>query len=211
MTGLFSADVVATFFQVVLIDIVLAGDNAMLIGLAAADLPDRQRNKAIATGIVAAALLRIIFASATTWLLAVPGIILAGGAVLLWVCWRMWRELRTSPESAEPSLQLAKDQRTKQPAIRRKTFAQATSQIVIADVSMSLDNVLAVAGAAHKHPAVLVFALVLSVALMGVAATVVTRLLQRFRWLAYLGLAVILYVAIEMIARGIIEVRTVAT
>lgn len=202
MTGWLASDALATFLQVVVIDISLAGDNAMVIGLAAAGLPEDQRNKAIATGIVIAALLRIAFASATTQLLAIPGLIFAGGIALLWVCWRMWREAHAPRFDIPSPEQINRSDRTRAQKPPDKTFIQAARQIIIADVSMSLDNVLAVAGAAHKHPAILVFALAFSVVLMGIAASYMAQLLQRFHWLAYAGIAVVLYVAVEMIARG---------
>jgi YjbE family integral membrane protein len=186
-----------------MIDLVLAGDNAIVIGLAAAGLPNQQRVKAILVGVIAATVLRILFAGVTTQLLQIIGLLLAGGLLLLWVCWKMWRELRSghAREGKElPSVHAASA------APPRKTFAQAAWQIVVADVSMSLDNVLAVAGAARDHPYVLVFGLVLSVALMGVAANFIARLLQRHRWIAYIGLAIILYVALDMIWRGALEV-----
>jgi YjbE family integral membrane protein len=190
---------------------VLAGDNAIVIGMAAAGLPAEQRNKVILLGIIAATVLRIIFASATTYLLQIVGLVLAGGVLLLWVCWKLWRELRNpphDPEIATPGL----DNMEVNPdgsvaaGIKRKTFGQAVGQIILADVSMSLDNVLAVAGAAREHPIVLVFGLALSVMLMGLAASLVARVLQKNRWIAYVGLAVILYVAIDMIYHGGLEV-----
>jgi YjbE family integral membrane protein len=194
-----------------MIDLVLAGDNAIVIGLAAAGLPKDQRTKVILIGIGAATLLRIVFALLTTQLLQVVGLLLAGGLLLLWVCWKMWRELRTPHEDivdAEEALS-GKDLNadgTVAGKAPRKTFAQAAWQIVIADVSMSLDNVLAVAGAARDHPYVLIFGLVLSIALMGLAAGFIANLLQKHRWIAYVGLAVILYVALDMIYRGFNEV-----
>ena len=198
------------FAQVIMIDLVLAGDNAIVIGLAAAGLPKDQRNRAILIGIVAATVLRIFFALITTQLLAIVGLLLAGGLLLLWVCWKMWSELRNGHDDADAldAVEAAEHDAQKGVAAGkpRKTFAQAAWQIVIADVSMSLDNVLAVAGAAREHPWVLVFGLVLSIALMGLAASYIARLLQRHRWIAYVGLAVILYVALEMIYRGALEV-----
>ena len=195
--------------QVIMIDLVLAGDNAIVIGLAAAGLPKDQRNKAILIGIIAATVLRIIFAGITTQLLAIVGLLLAGGILLLWVCWKMWRELRDSDghdvEEIIADQDLNNDGEIAKTA-PRKTFAQAAWQILVADITMSLDNVLAVAGAAREHPWVLVFGLALSIALMGLAATFITRLLQKHRWIAYVGLAVILYVALEMIYRGGLEV-----
>lgn len=210
MTGRLSSDLHATFLQVVVIDISLAGDNAMVIGLAASGLPDHQRSKAIVTGITIAALQRIVFALATTRILPIPGLIFVGGLALLWVCWRMWKEARATVHRGTPSLQqLDGSARTKAQKRSGKTFIQAARQIVIADVSMSLDNVLAVAGAAHRHPAILVFALTLSVVLMGVAAAYMAQLLQRFHCLAYAGIVVVLYVAIEMVARGELEIWSV--
>ncbi|HEV2605920.1 MAG TPA: TerC family protein [Microvirga sp.] len=216
MNEIFSADVLSAFLQVIMIDLVLAGDNAIVIGLAAAGLPKAQRNKAILIGIIAATVLRIIFAALTTQLLQIVGLLLAGGVLLLWVCWKMWRELRTShadEHAAEEALANADTNAdgTIAGGAPRKTFAQAAWQIVIADVSMSLDNVLAVAGAAREHPWVLVFGLLLSIALMGLAATFIARLLQNHRWIAYVGLAVILYVALEMIYRGFNEVYPLVT
>ncbi len=195
--------------QVIMIDLVLAGDNAIVIGLAAAGLPKDQRNKAILIGIIAATVLRIIFAGITTQLLAIVGLLLAGGILLLWVCWKMWRELRDSDghdvEEIIADQDLNNDGEIAKTA-PRKTFAQAAWQILVADITMSLDNVLAVAGAAREHPWVLVFGLALSIALMGLAATFIARLLQKHRWIAYVGLAVILYVSLEMIYRGGLEV-----
>ncbi len=199
--------------QVIMIDLVLAGDNAVVIGLAAAGLPKEQRNRAILIGIVAATLLRIGFALITTTLLGITGLLLAGGILLLWVCWKMYRELRhggheLSEEGAEAisGKDLDKDGAVAGGA-PRKTLGQAALQIVVADVSMSLDNVLAVAGAAHDHPTVLIIGLVLSVALMGLAATFVARLLNRFRWIAWVGLLLILYVAVKMIYDGYLDIR----
>ncbi|MFZ5691809.1 MAG: TerC family protein [Pseudomonadota bacterium] len=194
-----------------MIDLVLAGDNAIVIGLAAAGLPKEQRTKVILIGIGAATLLRIVFALLTTQLLQIVGLLLAGGLLLLWVCWKMWRELRTPHEEiveAEEALSGADINKDGTIAGKapRKTFGQAAWQIIVADVSMSLDNVLAVAGAARDHPYVLIFGLVLSIALMGVAAGFIANLLQKHRWIAYVGLAVILYVALEMIYRGFNEV-----
>ncbi|MDQ0137200.1 YjbE family integral membrane protein [Neorhizobium galegae] len=209
---IFSAEALSALLQVIMIDLVLAGDNAIVIGLAAAGLPKAQRSKAILVGILAATVLRIGFALATTQLLQIVGLLLAGGVLLLWVCWKMWRELRTPhhdhENEANEALQNADldADGTVAGGAPRKTFAQAAWQIVIADVSMSLDNVLAVAGAAHEHPTVLIFGLVLSIALMGIAASFIARLLNKHRWIAYVGLAVILYVALEMIWRGYHEV-----
>ncbi|MDQ2635040.1 MAG: TerC family protein [Pseudomonadota bacterium] len=211
MSEFFTTEALTALLQVIMIDLVLAGDNAIVIGLAAAGLPKDQRNKAILIGIIAATVLRIGFAAATTQLLQIVGLLLAGGVLLLWVCWKMWRELRTSHAEEVDAGEALEDRDLNQDGMvagraPRKTFAQAAWQIVIADVSMSLDNVLAVAGAARDHPGVLVFGLVLSIALMGLAATFIARLLQRHRWIAYVGLAIILYVSLEMIYRGIHEI-----
>jgi YjbE family integral membrane protein len=209
MIDFLSADALAALLQVILIDLVLAGDNAIVIGLAAAGLPKEQRAKAILVGVIAATGLRIIFAGIATWLLAIIGLLLAGGVLLLWVCWKMWRELRTShaAEQAASEALAGGNQNTSPSGAPRKTFAQAATQIVVADVSMSLDNVLAVAGAARDHPVVLIFGLALSVALMGVAASFIARLLHRYRWIAYVGLAIILYVALRMMWEGAFEVH----
>ena len=213
MLEFFTAEAFSALVKVILIDLVLAGDNAIVIGLAAAGLPEHQRAKAILIGIGAATLMRIGFAGVTTQLLQIVGLLLAGGLLLLWVCWKMWRELRAM-HGAEVAvagggnLQVNADGMIAGTA-PRKTLAQASWQIIIADVSMSLDNVLAVAGAARDHPYVLVFGLLLSIALMGVAASFIAKLLQKHRWIAYVGLAVILYVAVEMVYRGAIEVKPV--
>jgi YjbE family integral membrane protein len=195
------------FGQVVLIDLVLAGDNAIVIGLAAAGLPADQRNKAILVGIAAATVMRIGFATITVQLLAIVGLLLAGGLLLLWVCWKMWRELRVPADVVHAGQEaLACEDLDNSGGVAelapRKTFGQAALQILIADVTMSLDNVLAVAGASREHPWVLVFGLALSIALMGVAASFIARLLHRHRWIAFVGLGIILYVALDMIWRG---------
>jgi YjbE family integral membrane protein len=204
--------VLNALLQVVLIDLVLAGDNAIVIGLAAAGLPQAQRGKAILIGIVAATMLRILFAGLATQILQIVGLLLAGGILLLWVCWKMWRELRASPaqpmEAKEAAGAAAGTTAEGKP---RKTLVQATWQIIVADVSMSLDNVLAVAGAAREHPMVMIFGLALSIAMMGVAASFIAGLLQNHRWIAYVGLAVILYVAVEMIFRGTLDIMMVAS
>ena len=207
MFELITSEHLTALFQVIMIDLVLAGDNAIVIGLAAAGLPEAQRRKAILIGIIAATVLRIVFALMTTFLLGIIGLLLAGGVLLLWVCWKMWRELRDSHHQPTPqSLSSASTMDSTATAGRQKTLSQAVWQITIADVSMSLDNVLAVAGAAHDHPEILVFGLVLSVLLMGLAANFIARLLEKHRWIAYVGLAIILYVAVDMCYRGVIEV-----
>ena len=206
MSELISSQAVAALLQVIMIDLVLAGDNAVVIGLATAGLPAEQRGRAILVGILAATGLRIAFAGVATQLLNVLGLLLAGGILLLWVCWKMWRELRAQSRHGVPGDDAAADKGPAAGRPRRKTFAQATLQIIVADVSMSLDNVLAVAGAAREHPFILAFGLLLSVAMMGIAANLLGRLIQTHRWIAYLGLAVVLYVACEMIYRGALEV-----
>jgi len=202
--------------QVLAIDLVLAGDNAIVIGLAAAGLPKEQRGKAILIGIAAATVLRIIFALLATQLLQILGLLLVGGVLLLWVCWKMWRELRTSAkEEAEGLETLTGEDIDKSGTVGnnapRKTLKQAALQIVIADVSMSLDNVLAVAGAAREHPNILILGLAVSVALMGIAASFIAKLLHRFPWVSYLGLAIILFVALKMIYEGFMEVEPLIT
>jgi YjbE family integral membrane protein len=191
---------------VLVIDLVLAGDNAIVVGMAAAGLPDHLRRKAILFGIATAALLRIILALFATQILDVVGVVLIGGFLLLWVCWKLWRELRVGGHAAEAAAADALAVRgTGLSAASRakpKTFRQAIAQIVVADVSMSLDNVLAVAGTARHHLWVLVIGLSLSVALMGVAATMIARVLRRFPWISYLGLALIAWVAMTMIWTG---------
>ena len=210
MTDLITTEAMVAFLQVVMIDLVLAGDNAIVIGLAAAGLPPAQRKQAILVGILAATVLRILFAGVTTQLLQIVGLMFAGGILLLWVCWKMWRELQTAPAEEQTAFLVSYDLNadgTIAGRARRKTFGQAALQIVVADVSMSLDNVLAVAGAAREHPIILVCGLLLSIALMGVAANMVARLLQKHRWIGYVGLAIILYVACEMIYRGANELK----
>ncbi len=207
---LFEPAALVAFFKVVMIDLVLAGDNAIVIGMAAAGLPKEQRGKAILVGIGAATVLRILFATVAVQLLQLIGLVLVGGILLLWVCWKMWRELRTTMHDDDDALEavtnqdLNADGSVSGPA--RKSFTQAAWQIVIADISMSLDNVLAVAGAAREHPMVLIFGLILSIALMGLAASFIARLLHKHRWVAYVGLAIIFYVSLDMIYRGAIEV-----
>jgi YjbE family integral membrane protein len=191
-------------FQVLLIDLVLAGDNAVAVGLAAGALPADQRKKAILYGLIAAVAMRIGFALITTQLLGIIGLLFAGGLLLLWVCWKMWKELREQAVHDEADAEAVLDgDPTTEPAARPvKSFRAAFVQILIADLSMSLDNVLAVAGAAREHPGILVFGLILSIALMGVAATYIASLLHKHRWIGYIGLAVVLYVALSMVWEG---------
>ncbi|MDP3898213.1 MAG: TerC family protein [Mesorhizobium sp.] len=209
---IFTAEGLTALLQVLAIDLVLAGDNAIVIGLAAAGLPKDQRNKAILIGIIAATVLRIGFALITTQLLLLgPGLLVAGGLLLLWVCWKMWRELRVSQAAEDAAHEALLDEDLNKDGVigngaPRKTFAQAAWQIVIADVSMSLDNVLAVAGAARDHPTVLIIGLAMSIALMGLAATFIARLLHKHRWIAYIGLVIIFYVALKMMYDGAVDV-----
>jgi YjbE family integral membrane protein len=197
--------------QVLFIDIVLAGDNAIVVGMAAAGLPAEQRRKAIFWGIAAATIMRIGFASITVQLLSIVGIVFAGGVLLLWVCWKMYRELRDG-SSHDPDAMTDQHEGTEAleggatPGAPKKTLRQAITQILVADISMSLDNVLAVAGAAKDHPYILIFGLAVSVVLMGVAATFIAKLLDKHRWIAWVGLFVILYVAGSMIYEGTFQI-----
>ncbi len=195
MGGVFdnaTAEAVSILAEVVLINVALSGDNAIVVGLAAAGLPRVQRLRALWLGIAAATLLRLLFAFVATTLLEILGLLLAGGLLLLWVAWKLWREARSQGGGAGRG--------------GAKSFASALWQIVVADVSMSLDNALAVAGAALGHPMILAAGLVISVLLMGAAAALLARLLQRYRWVAYLGLLVIVYVALGMIWSGAREI-----
>jgi YjbE family integral membrane protein len=212
---------ISALLQVIMVDLVLAGDNAIVVGLVAAGLPRDQRTKVIVIGIAAATLMRVGFALVTTQLLQIIGLTLAGGILLLWVSWKLWRELREQAKENEAAavreLDHAIDGDPDTPpadtAPPRKTFRQAVTQIVIADVSMSLDNVLAVAGVAREHTWVLIIGLVLSVAFMGAAATLIARLLKRYHWIAYVGLAIIFYVSLAMIwegSRAVIEAAETA-
>ena len=206
--------------QVIIIDLVLAGDNAIVVGMAAAGLPKEQRAKVILVGIIAATVLRILFALVTTQLLLIIGLTLAGGLLLLWVCWKFWREIMQQRREQLHAAALAHNgvlaehghgaaEVDERPfGAPAKTMRQAIVQIVIADVSMSLDNVLAVAGAASDHTWVLIIGLILSVGLMGAAAAAIANLLKRYHWVAYVGLAIILWVAVDMIWRGSMEVAT---
>ena len=206
----------AALGQVIAIDLVLAGDNAIVVGMAAAAVPLAQRKKVIFWGIGAAILLRIFFALITTQLLAIIGLTLAGGVLLLWVCWKMFRELRShgrdevAPDEAldapDVSVTANATGTAAVAAAGTTTIGAAIWQIVVADVSMSLDNVLAVAGAAKDHPTILVIGLLLSVVLMGAAANMIAHLLHKHRWIGWVGLVIITYVAFDMIWRGSQEV-----
>ncbi|HEY9218297.1 MAG TPA: TerC family protein [Phenylobacterium sp.] len=200
---------VAAFLQVVMIDVALAGDNAVAVGLAASGLPPHQRRRAIVLGLAGAVVMLIGFALITVQLLKVVGLLLAGGFLLLWVCWKMWRELREQGREEEAEGEAALEEATgvkigahPQRIPKAKTMGQALLQILVADLTMSLDNVLAVAGAARQHPQVLVVGLLLSITLMGVAATWIAKLLHRWRWLGYVGLVIVFYVSLHMIWEG---------
>ncbi|VWX46751.1 YjbE family putative metal transport protein [Novosphingobium sp. 9U] len=195
-SNLGSPSALAAFTQVVLIDVMLAADNAIVVGALAAGLPPAMRRKVILIGVAAALLLRIAFALMVTQLLQVVGLVFAGGLLLLWVGWKMWRELREAvdDDAGEPLVAQAP-----------RRFWTAAWAVAVADVSMSIDNVLAVAGAARDHPGILAVGLILSVALMGLAANVLARVIERYRWMAYVGLLVILYVALRMIWEGLTD------
>ena len=199
LTALLTPEAVTAFFEILVIDVVLAGDNAIVVGALAAGLPTEQRKKVIMIGVLAALVLRVIFALLVSQLLQIVGLILAGGLLLLWVAFKMWRELRHVPDNPGSTEVEGDEHSGMKPA---KSFASAAWGVALADVSMSLDNVLGVAGAAKNHPWVLVFGLVLSVILMGVAANLIAKYIERYRWIAYVGLAVILWVAGRMIWDG---------
>ena len=206
LAAFLTPDAITAFFEILVIDIVLAGDNAIVVGALAAGLPADQRKKVIMIGVAAALVLRIFFALLVTQLLQIVGLILAGGLLLVWVAWKMWRELRHDGQSAG-SPEIEGDEHS---GLRSsKTFLSAAWGVALADVSMSLDNVLAVAGAARDHPQILVFGLILSVILMGVAANFIAKYIERYRWIAYVGLVVIIYVAGKMIWDGLNDVAPV--
>ncbi|HVZ01680.1 MAG TPA: TerC family protein [Dongiaceae bacterium] len=198
--------------EVIIINLVLSGDNAIVVGMVAASLPREMRAKVILFGIAAATVLRVVFALVATKILVIVGLTLAGGILLLWVCWKFWRELdaerrqRRALRHAAEGVAEAEEPGELLPGIVPKTMGQAIVEIIVADVSMSLDNVLAVAGAAAQHTWVLIIGLLLSVALMGVAAGIIAGILKRYHWIAYVGLAIILWVALDMIYRGSNEV-----
>ncbi len=196
----------AAFLQVLMIDLVLAGDNAIVVGALAAGLPADQRRKVILIGVIAALVLRIGFALIVTQLLQIVGLVLAGGILLLWVAWRMYRELHHAGESTG-SPEIDGDEHSGIAA--SKSFSSAVWAVAVADVSMSLDNVLAVAGAAREHPGILIVGLVFAVALMGLAANVIAKYIERYRWIAWVGLLVILWVAGKMIWEGAADVAPV--
>ncbi len=187
------------FIEILLIDLVLAGDNAIVVGALAAGLPEADRKKVIMIGVAAALVLRVIFALMVSQLLGIIGLVLAGGLLLLWVAWKMFRELNHARESAGSPEVTGDEHSGLTPA---RTFASAAWGVALADVSMSLDNVLAVAGAARDHPNILVIGLILSVILMGIASNIIAKYIERYRWIAWIGLAVIVWVAGKMIWEG---------
>ena len=216
-----SAAELSALLQVIVVDLVLAGDNAIVVGMAAAGLPAKDRTRVIAIGIAAATLMRVAFAAVTVQLLQIVGLLLAGGLLLLWVAWKLWREIRARRNATQGAPDLpagvagaaggaGADTGAGKPA-PPKSLRSAIGQIVVADVSMSLDNVLAVAGVARDHTWVLVVGLVLSVAFMGLAAAWIARQLEHRPWIAYVGLAVICYVSVAMIVEGAREIFAVTT
>ncbi len=192
--------------QVLMVDIVLAGDNAIVVGVAAARVEPEQRAKIIFWGTAAAVVLRVFFSLITVQLLSVIGLTLAGGLLLLWVCWKLFRETHSAHRNHKTAIKSDNDNVTQPGKSTGKSMRAAICQILIADVSMSLDNVLAVAGAAHGHMIALIIGLVMSVALMGAAASVIAPLFKRWPWIAYVGLTIILYVSLDMIWAGSHEV-----
>lgn len=214
---MFSVSEISAFLQVIMVDLVLAGDNAIVVGMVAATVPKEQRVKVLAAGIIGATLLRVAFALVTTQLLQIIGLTLAGGLLLLWVCWKLWREIenerrqrraekRAQADYAAVASGIAGEVANAPEPTDPKPLRKAIVQIVIADISMSLDNVLAVAGIARDHTWVLVFGLALSIAFMAIAASLIARLLKKYHWIAYVGLATIFYVACSMIWEGSISV-----
>ncbi len=206
---LVSMSELSALVQVILVDLVLAGDNAIVIGMAVVGLPVHQRGRVLVLGIAAATGLRVVFALLTVYLLQIIGLLLAGGILLLWVSWKLWRELRAQSEQQHAARNIgsmAGGAPVEDGPAPTKTLRAAVTQIIVADVSMSLDNVLAVAGVARDHLWVLIFGLALSVAFMGLAAALIARVLARHHWIGYLGLAVILYVSVSMIYEGTIQV-----
>ena len=203
-SNLGTASAMTAFLQVLAIDIVLAGDNAIVVGALAAGLPADQRKKVIAIGVIAALVLRVIFALMVTWLLGIVGLVFAGGVLLLWVAWKMYRDIMHNEATESPgSPEIAGDENSGiKPA---KSFVAAAWAVAIADVSMSLDNVLAVAGAAKDHPGIMIVGLIFAVALMGIAANIIAQYIERYKWIAWVGMAVIVYVAGKMIYDGWVD------
>ena len=206
---LISVAELSALVQVILVDLVLAGDNAIVIGMAVVGLPAHQRGRVLVFGIAAATGLRVVFALLTVYLLQIIGLLLAGGILLLWVSWKLWRELRAQAQqqhAARNIRAMTGGAPVDDSHAQGKTMRAAVTQIIVADISMSLDNVLAVAGVARDHLWVLIFGLALSIAFMGLAAALIARVLARNHWIGYLGLTVILYVAVSMIYEGAVQV-----
>ena len=206
---LISMSELSALVQVILVDLVLAGDNAIVIGMAVVGLPAHLRGRVLVLGIAAATGLRVVFALLTVYLLQIIGLLLAGGILLLWVSWKLWRELRVQSQQQQAARNIkamADGEPVEGVQAPVKSLRSAVTQIIVADVSMSLDNVLAVAGVARDHLWVLIFGLVLSIAFMGLAAALIARILARNHWIGYLGLVVILYVSVSMIYDGAIQV-----
>ncbi len=202
----FVSSEISALVQVIIIDLVLAGDNAIIVGMAAAGVARESRRKVIVGGILLAVVLRIVFATVTVQLLAIIGLTLAGGLLLLWVCWKFYRELAERRQEDIGAAMLEADDGPAAAPENAKPVRTAIWHVALADVSMSLDNVLAVAGAAGEHMSALIVGLVFSVILMGMAASIIAGLLQRHHWIAYLGLALITYVGLSMVYRGTYEV-----
>jgi YjbE family integral membrane protein len=202
----FSAQL-STILEVIFINVVLSGDNAVVVGMAAAGTPAAIRRKVIFYGIAGAVVLRVLLSLMAVWFLDIVGLLFVGGILLLWVCWKLYREIREGAAEHAGVEMLADGDDPTMVIESTKTLGDALWQIIVADVSMSLDNVLAVAGAAHEHPWIMASGLILSVALMGIAATIIARLLDRYRWLAWVGLIIIAYVALQMIWDGLWQIE----
>jgi len=194
-------ETVFDFASIVLADIVLSGDNALIISMAAASLSPELRRKAILYGLIVAAVLRIVFAVFATYLLAVPGLLFAGGLLLIWVCWRLYREIQDST-ARQAAVAMPQAETGGYNGPPRRTMTQALISITVADVSMSIDNVLAVAAIARDNTALLVFGLVLAIVLMGLCAAIMVKLLARYPWISWAGLFVLIYVSALMLYEG---------
>lgn len=202
-------DTIADYGKIIIADLILSGDNALIIGMAAAGLAPELRKKAILYGMVIAALLRIVFAIIATKLLGIPGILFVGGLLLVWVCWRLYVEIRAGghPDDVDDALAIAEKADAENSGAPRRTLGAALVSITIADVSMSLDNVLAVAAIADGDTTKLVFGLGLAIVLMAFAATLIMKVLTKYPWISWVGLAVLVYVAAEMLFRGTMDVN----
>ena len=201
-------ETVMAYGQIVIADLILSGDNALIIGMAAAGLAPEMRKRAILYGMVIAAVLRIVFAVVATTLLGIPGILFIGSLLLFWVCWRLFQEIRVGADNGSDNAIEAGNTGQGNPATQRKTLAAALVSITIADVSMSLDNVLAVAAIANGDGQILIFGLALAILLMAFAATIIMKLLTKYPWISWLGLIVLVYVASEMLYRGFFDISS---